>query len=443
MKKTLRIILRDYFPNLRFLSNFGTYLLSEGIGKAIPFFLLPILTSYLTTEEFGKLVNFSVFLNICIPIIGLNGFTFLNVQYNKISKKDLALSINNILYQSTIIFIFLFIAVHFFGNYFEQVLFISTGWQFLALFTAFFASCYALYSSLLRVESNAIPFALTQFTHSVVLFCVTIYFVVKTTFGWESRAYGSFASFLCVGIYSLWAIKKRFGLFLPLSKKIISSSVFFGLPLLPHSLSFWLKSSADKIIITQKLGLSENGVYSIAVMLGSIITIILTAFFNVYSPWMLKKLSECEIEGFKKANAIKLLLVKNTYLFLTGLGVMCLLGYLLAKILFPLFFSGEYILALPLLPYVFVISFLNGIYSILSVYLLYMEKTKIFGTITFVSSLLQVGISYPLIYNFGVTGALYSAIIAGIIMSIALFYWSQRLYPMPWFRTFYLNNNRF
>lgn len=417
-----------------FLSSFGAYLTSETIAKSLPFFLLPILTNVLTTEEFGILSNFNVFFNICVPVISLNGFTYLNIKYFNLTKNDLASTIINLVYQAVIISLIIFLVILLFGNFIEKIFLISLEWQILAIIAAFFSSCYIMYSYLLRIESKSFKYAILQITQSVVVFVVTIYFIFVLSYNWESRAYGTIVSFLCFGTYSIWVIKKRFGYNLKLSKKLITNSFLFGLPLLPHSLSFWLKSSADKIIITQTIGLSENGIYSIAVTIGTVMSLLLTAFFNTYSPWMIEKLSECDRENLTNSNSIKSVLVTNTYLFIFVLAVLCFIGYLGAITLFPFVFSNEYLEAIPLLPYIFIISFLNGLYSIISIYSLYKEKTKVFGIITFGSGVLQVVISLFLISNFGSTGALYSAIIANTVMLLAIFYYSQRIFPMPWLK---------
>ena len=48
------------------------YTISKFINSAIPFFLLPILTRYLTAEEYGKLSMFNATVSFLIPFVGMS-----------------------------------------------------------------------------------------------------------------------------------------------------------------------------------------------------------------------------------------------------------------------------------------------------------------------------------------------------------------------------------
>lgn len=65
----------------------------------------------------------------------------------------------------------------------------------------------------------------------------------------------------------------------------------FGIPLLPHSLSFWLKSGMDKVLLTTYCGLTINGLYSMAMSFGAAYSIFFTAFKGAYVPYLQKRLN--------------------------------------------------------------------------------------------------------------------------------------------------------
>lgn len=44
-------------------------------------------------------------------------------------------------------------------------------------------------------------------------------------------------------------------------------------------------------MLTEMCGLSENGLYSVAMTWGAIVTMFLTSFNNAYAPYLYKKLS--------------------------------------------------------------------------------------------------------------------------------------------------------
>jgi O-antigen/teichoic acid export membrane protein len=59
----------------------GIYTIANVINASIPFLLLPLLTNYLSTEDYGILTNFKLLIELLIPFISLNLMTSLQVIY--------------------------------------------------------------------------------------------------------------------------------------------------------------------------------------------------------------------------------------------------------------------------------------------------------------------------------------------------------------------------
>lgn len=62
----------------------------------------------------------------------------------------------------------------------------------------------------------------------------------------------------------------------------------FSLPLIPHGLSFWLKSGVDKLMLTNICGMDMNGYYSVALTFGAIVSVIITSISNAFVPYLYK-----------------------------------------------------------------------------------------------------------------------------------------------------------
>ena len=55
------------------------------------------------------------------------------------------------------------------------------------------------------------------------------------------------------------------------------------------------------------------------------------------------------------------------------------------------------------------------------------------GLITIAVAITQASLTIPLINNFGTIGASYSLVLGSMLKATTIAYYSQKVYPMPWF----------
>lgn len=408
------------------------YTIGDSIGKAIPFILLPIITRYLTPTDYGVLTNFSVLVQIFTAICALNTYSALTVSYYKLDNDSLSSYLSNLLYLIVFLASICMVVSLLFTNYIYRYSGIPTLWQNLALLSAVATCVFTLYTSLLRMQNRVFQFNGVQISQSLLSAVLAIGFVVFLKWNWQGRVLSIVIAASISMLLSLVLMRKARYLFKKININEMKEAFFFGLPLLPHTLSFWFKSGMDKIIITNYIGFSANGVYSIAVTLGGIIGIFTGSFFNAYTPLMFKDLSIIDISQENEAITIKKKLVKITYLFTAVLLAVCIGSYFIMKFAIPLLFTGEYLDAIQLMPLVMTTIYFEGMYSIVSGYIFYRKKTKILGAITFLSSMVQILMTLFFVKNFGIMGALYSSSIVSLITFLFVLSYTNKIYELPW-----------
>lgn len=404
------------------------YAISDGISKAMPFLVFPIVAYYLTQEEFGLVANFSVLTAVIGPFIGMSTFSALSVDYYRKSKNALHAFYANLLYTNLLLFILFFFVVIALNKFIEQWTGFSLFWQLLAMISIFFGPFTSLFSTRLRLEEKAKKFGQFQIFTSAAGAILTYLFVAIFLWSWEGRIYSLVFSSVLPGCVAIYYTLKYVGYKPPkLDPKLLKATLIFGLPLLPHNLSYWLKSGFEKLLVTGSQGLAENGIMSFAQTLSSIFVLITTAFFGAYSPYLYKRLAGITKNEFEQ----KLDLVKKSYLFLAFyLGVL-LVGYFIVR-LGVIFYFAKYIDSLHYLIYFLGFNFFNACYSIFSAYLFYSRSTEFLGIITIASAFLQVGLSTLFVGLFGGIGAAYSTLIISIITALVVGFYSYKKYPMPW-----------
>ena len=74
----------------------------------------------------------------------------------------------------------------------------------------------------------------------------------------------------------------------------------------------------------------------------------------------------------------------------------------------------------------------SGMHSMVVNYIYYSEKTKIYGAITVVIAILNIGLNYILILRNGAIGAAQATCVTYFIGFILTWVVSARVYKMPW-----------
>jgi O-antigen/teichoic acid export membrane protein len=400
----------------------ATYAIADVVNKGIPFILLPVIARYLSPADYGLLTNFSVLTQILLALCALNTYSALSVSYFTLGKNGLPGYLSNLLYLIAILATSGLILSSLLSATIQQYLGISRVWQLLALLTAFSTAVYTLYTALLRMQMKVILFSAVQVAQSLASSLLAIAFVVQLNWNWQGRALSITAAAAASMLFCIWSLRKDEQLFSRIRGAQIWNALSFGLPLLPHTLSFWIKTGMVKIFITN----------SIALTLGSLVGVFTDSFFSAYTPSMFKQLSLIDSLPEHERATIRRTLVKNTYRFAVALFAVCVGSWVIMRVTIPVLFRGGYLDAIGFLPLVFLALYFDGLYGIVSGYVFYRRKTKVLGTITFLSSLLQVTLTLLFVKPFGLVGALYAHCLVSVLTFLAVFIHANRLYHLPW-----------
>lgn len=414
------------------IKSFLTYSAGDIATKAIPFFILPIIISHLTPSEFGYLTNFMVITQVLTAICGLNTYTALTVSYSAIPKIELPRKISNLIYTNLIACTFALLTIPIIKNSISTTLMVPTHWMYAALGIACTTAIVGLHLSLLRIENRAIEFNIIQISQSTISAICALLLVTQFNMGWEGRGFSLLIAPTIIATIALTNLKKRKLIFLPIDKELIGANLKFGAPLIPHTLSFWLKSGMDKLIITSAVGISENGIYALALTISSAVGIFTASFFNAFTPKFYDYLNRIDSSKPEDARPLRERLVKITYMYTAILLIVtCLAGISLqfiVKTAFPPGYQG----VLKYLPITLVTIFFDGMYTIMSAYIFQRKKTKQLGLITFSSSIIQIVATYILVHNIGAIGAAISAASVSAVTFVIVSLLANKLHRQPW-----------
>jgi O-antigen/teichoic acid export membrane protein len=412
------------------VKNSLVYLITDGINKAIPFLLLPFLTYYLTADDYGIITNFNVLVQI-LSVLYLSTAAALPVMYYKLDKKQYSIYLSNMIILNTITIFIVSIILIVSNSLLTQALKLSFLFQIITILVVWFSSITNMNMILWRCEERAILFGKYQISQSLLNVLSTIFFVIILLLTWKGRIYSYLMSSVVFGIISFFIIKKKGYWKFNISKEYLKHMILFAIPLMPHALSFWFKSGADKILLTNMCGLSENGLYSVAITLGAIVTMVLVSFNNAFSPYLYKKLNR--FDKNEGSSAEKRQLVKLTYLIISLTLGLIIVAYIISIFIIKYLYNITYIDSIKFLPYIMLSQFFYGGYLMFVCYCHHTFKTKILGITTFSLSIIQIVLSYLLIKWVGSIGTAIASTIISFFTFIFVAGYAMKVYKLPWF----------
>lgn len=409
------------------------YTATDTFGKAIGFLLLPLVSFYLSPDELGIATNFTVLTSIVTLLAGealVNSLPYFFYEQNKKQNTKL---ISNLLIMCTIACLCFLLLLLCIQKLIFQHIKIDITFQALAILSVFLHLFSNANFILLRLENKARQFASIQLVQIFFHCFFVILFVIIWKLGGKGKIFSEILPvFLLFFVHITMLVKK--GYFrLYIDKENTWRLLKFGLPLLPHSLSFWLKGGMDKVFITTYCGLYQNGLFSMAITITSLYTIVRNAFFKAYTPYLQKRLAEITSENERQE---KLKIVKQIYFFF-GIFFIIAIGAIIGGwIILHYVVDAKYQESFKFLPWLILGMYIYAIYSFTIEFIYKQKKTLVMGLITFSGSIVQMGLSYFLIRNIGIMGAVYSSVVGTLIVSFAIFTYSNRVYSMPWFSVF-------
>lgn len=402
----------------------GVYTVTSIVNAAIPFLLLPILTRYLTPEDYGIVSMFALLVSIFSVFTGLSVHGAINrVFFEKnINFKEYTFNCIVILTISTVATLVISIV---FLDFISKISSVPKNWITIAIFISFIQFLILSTLSIYQARMFAKQYALLQFSQALLNAIFSITLVVIAGLGWEGRVLGQLISVFLLGLICLFILKNwtewRF------NRNYIKHALNFGIPLIPHTLGGMFVVFTDRFMITNMLGVRETGIYTVGLQIGSIVTLLADSFNKAYAPWLYEKLSQND-------EKIKLKIVMFTYAyFFTILIFAVLLGFL-SPLFLPLLVGNSFVESSGIILWIALGGALSGMYYMVVNYIFYVYKTHILTFITLMSGVLNIPATYFLVKYFNITGAAYSYALILFFQFLLTFALSVKVYKMPWFK---------
>ena len=409
------------------IKNSLIYIFAEVLNKAIPFLLLPILTRYLTPTDYGMIASFTAFVAFLSIFVGLSIHGAVSINFFKTTKEELKIYIANGIFVLLITTIIVGFVVFIFKEPLHNKLLLSSEWLYIGVILSFSQFVTLLNLTLWIAEKKPKAYGIYQISQTFVISTMSILFVVVLHFDWTGQVIANILGTLSFALFSFYLLYKRGYLEFKFNKKDMKDLLHFGIPMIPHNLSGWITTNGDKLLLITLVGASATGLFTVGFQIGIVMGVLVSSFHKVWNPYLYEKLSS---SNFSLNSKIKI--VKFTYLYFVLMVVLVLFLNFIAKYIFIYMIDSQYMDSYQYVIYILIMYALNGMYFMVVSYIFYFKKTKQLAYITFSCSILHLLFSYIFINIFGAIGAAYSGVISYTLMFLAVWYYSNKIYPMPW-----------
>jgi len=405
--------------------NAGIYTLTSILNSAIPFFLMPVLTRYMSPNDYGIVAMFAVLLAFVSPFTGLSIHGAIVRQYYEKENIDLPVYITNCLLILICSSGLVFILFYLFAEPISKISSFPKRWLWTVVVVSVAQFITLINLSLWQVQLKSRTYGSYQIAQTILNVGLSVWFVVGLGMAWQGRIQAQVLTMLAFGCFGVFLLYRGGWIKFVFSKAYINNALKFGVPLIPHALGGVMMTMTDRFFITNMVGLSATGLYSVGYQIGMIIGIIENSFNQAYVPWLFERLKQDN-------EAIKVKIVKITYMYFALIMILAVILSWIAP-WFLSFFVGEKFSGASV--YVFWIAVgyaFSGMYKMVVNYIFYVQKTYILAWVTFTCAALNIPFNYAFIKLNGPVGAAQAATLTFFLSFLLTWILSARVYKMPW-----------
>jgi len=368
--------------------------------------LLPDTSSFGVSEMFNVIVGFAT----PLAILGLY-----DAMFREFFEKDdeqykynvTTTTARIVLASSTIISLVLLI----FNSFFSKLFFDTSQYRDIVIYSSIsliFSANTSIIQAPTRILNKRKVYVFSGLFQSILSYAISIPLII-IGFSYYGIIYSSLVTGAVMLIF-FWFQNKKFFLSGTFDKKIAKELFKIGLPLVPTFLIYWIYNSTDRIMITNMLGTSQLGIYSIGARLAQISQLIYSAFAGGWQYFAFSTMrDEDQVD-----------LVSRIFEYL---GIISFVAFLAIvpfnNLIFSLLFKGDYIKGSTVFPYLFLSPLLLMLFQTAGNQFLVIKKSYLATMSLAVGAGTNVLLNYLLIPRLGIVGASIATLI-GYMISVVM-----------------------
>ena len=409
------------------LKRLGTQSAIYGLGgivsRLIAVFLIPVYTVYLGRVGFGKIETIVALTSVLVIVLRMGITSAFFRFYFDSEDEDRRTLVVRTSFWFTMGMATLGLAIGFAAAHpLSRWLHLGDPWLVRAGFVGLWAQMnYAQLTALFRVEERPVQFAIASIANVLITIGATIALVIGAHKGAIGAVIGNFLGTLTVYLALLGY--RRYQLGFQFDRSLLRGMNHFGMPLVPAALSLWAINLIDRFFINGYKGQAENGIYSLAVRISSVIIFAMTAFQLAWPAFAYS----IKDDGEAKRTYSYVL----TYLLFITCWLSLALG-VLAPWIVRILATGQFHRSAEAVPVLCFATAAYSGYSVLAIGIGRMRQTQFNWVVSGAAALVNVALNIVLIPRYGMMGAAVATLAAYVALFAGMWLRSRRIFPVPY-----------
>lgn len=398
------------------IKNTGIIAIGTLCSKIVSFFLLPLYTAVLSTDDYGTVDVLQTIASLALPFITLElssaVFRFLIEDKNDksiISSAFIVELINVIAFCVIALMINLFYPIKYCG---------------LFVFYFFTHAFWTFSQNIARGYGNNKLYSFMSFVVTSTSAGLNILFILVFKMKGDSILLAASISYLLTIIIAVFVLKiwKQISL-KKVSVDSLKRMLSYCLPLIPNAISWWVANTSDRLIIRGFLGADSNGIYAAA----NKIPAIYITLYNVYNIAWIEALAKSSGDK-KQEQFINDMFQKSVRLF----GCISLMIICTMSIFFNKLIGSNYSQAYVHIMILVIAIFINSMCSLVGGIFTSFKRSDVIGKTTVLGALANIIINLMLVKFIGLYAASISTLISYLVILIARSKNLKKLMNLKW-----------
>jgi len=413
-------------PKFDVLKDIGIYFSANLYKAGLPFLILPILTLYLSPEQYGIWNIYLAIMAFVLPLTACGLPTIIARNYHKYDQDEHAKMVFTSLTCIAGFSLVVLGLIAIYGLFHDEFMNIPVVWLMALPLLALTQNIQYFNKIILAHDNRAKFYAILDMFNVTTLRVGGLLAVMFISASWLSMLQANIivqSAFACL---AAWFLLRDNRLTPSWEWSRAKSLLSMGWPVIGHTIGAIVMTLSDRLILEEMTTTADVGIYSLGANLGAGAFIFCTAFNQKFGPWLYRQLKS-------PTDKTKVKIVRYTYLYfiLTWMlaGVVAIAGYFYITYLINESYAG----ATAFLIWIAAGSAFHGMQLVIGHYVTIEGRTKMLPLVTGLAAILNIILTIYLIDKNGPIGAAQATFFA-YAFSFAFMWWmNHRTYPMPWF----------
>lgn len=380
------------------------------IGKIctqlITFFLLPLYTGILSTEEYGTVDLLNTLVSLLLPIVTFQVEQAVFRELIEVrGKKDkesriISSAVITVIFQCIVYLIIFALISPFINNHYK--FFLATN-----VVANIFLS---LLLQIARGFGDNKKYAFASFISALSTIVFNILFLVVIKLGANGMLLGTMLGQIVATIYLFISLKLyKYLKVKDYKKEVIKSLWKYSLPLIPNAISWWVFNASDRVIASAFLGVDQNGILAASLKFSAVFI----TFYNIFNMSWTESISIAIKDADVSDYFNRMFNIVLRLFTAMGIGMIACMPFV-----FPIMINEKFSAGYGLVPISIIGSLFNVVVGLISVIYVAEKNTKAIASTSIVSAVINIIVHLVLIKFMGLYAAVISTFVAFFVMSI-------------------------